>query len=229
MRVAGSFYLRAIDRLDDGIAAASIEAHLPDGSTRMLGGRRPGPHAIVYLHSYRALLRLARAGSVGWYEAWAAGEWSSPDPVPLFDLFMRNRIELGKAARASGFMRLLGKTVQWFRRNSRAGARKNIEYHYDLGNDFYASWLDETMTYSSAVFDHPQDGDEDLAAAQRRKNQLLLDRLQLSPSQKLLEVGCGWGGLADQALEQSAIEYHGITLSSEQKAYADGQGPASSS
>ncbi len=223
MRVAGSFYLRAIDRLDNGIAAGSIEGFLPDGSTRLLGGRNPGPHAIVHLHSYRALLRLARAGSVGWYEAWAAGEWSSPDPVPLFDLFMRNRMELGEAARPSGFMRLLGKAVQWFRRNSRAGARKNIQYHYDLGNDFYASWLDETMTYSSAVFDDQRLGDEDLAAAQRRKNRLLLDRLQLSSGARLLEIGCGWGGLADQALEQSEIEYHGITLSSEQKAYADGR------
>ena len=222
-RVATPFYARAIDRLDAGIAAGSIEGYLPDGTARMLGGRKAGPHAIVHLHSYRALLRLARAGSVGWYEAWAAGEWSSPDPVPLFDLFMRNRIELGEAARPSGAMRVLGKAAQWVKRNSRAGARKNIEYHYDLGNDFYSAWLDETMTYSSAVFAEQSDGQEGLAAAQHHKNKLLLDRLQLADGDSLLEIGCGWGGFADQALNQGNLDYHGITLSSEQKAYADGR------
>ncbi|MEE9433531.1 MAG: cyclopropane-fatty-acyl-phospholipid synthase family protein [Sphingorhabdus sp.] len=221
MRVANPVFRRLLDRIDSGIAAGSIDGRLPDGSPRMLGGRQPGPVAIVHLKSWRALLRLARAGSVGWYEAWAAGEWESPDPVQLFDLFMRNRMELGKAARPSGLMRLIGNAIHWGRRNSKSGARKNIEYHYDLGNDFYAAWLDETMTYSSAVFANPDNSDEPFADAQHRKNDRLLDRLQLADGDSLLEIGCGWGGLADQALRRLDIRYHGITLSAEQKAYTD--------
>ncbi len=219
-RLVGPIGVRILDRIDRGLAAGSIEGHLPNGEMRMLGARRPGPHAVVHVKSWNALVRLARAGSVGWYEAWAAGEWESPDPVPLFDLFMRNRKELGQAARASGWARLAGKAIHWAKRNNKPGARRNIEFHYDLGNDFYAAWLDPSMTYSSAVFaDAGQGGD--LQEAQHRKNALLLERLNLSPGQNMLEIGCGWGSLAEQALRESDIEYRGITLSTEQKSFAD--------
>ncbi len=202
-------------RVDRGLLHGSLELHLPDGAIRMLGGRAQGFTAIVHLESWRALLRLAMGGSVGWFKAWEAGEWSSPDPVALFALFMANARSLGTAARARGLTRLLGRLRHGLRRNSRRGARRNIADHYDLGNDFYALWLDETLTYSCA---RPAFPAEPLADAQRRKMDELLDRLDLKDGDRLLEIGCGWGGLAERALGRARIDYTGLTLSQEQRA-----------
>lgn len=212
---------RLLDHIDAGLDQGAIDATLPDGSRRMLGGRNPGPVAIVELRSWRALVRLMTTGSVGWYRAWAEGEWKSPDPVPLFDLFMRNRHGLGAAGRARGPARLINYMLHLMRRNNRSGARRNIAFHYDLGNDFYAAWLDSSMTYSSAVFADPSAADETLESAQHRKNQLLLDRVALKPGEKLLEIGCGWGALAEVAAGEYGAHVTGITLSEEQKAFAD--------
>lgn len=212
---------KIIDRVDAGMEYGAIEGHLPDGTTRLVGGRGEGPLGIVHLHDWRALLRLARGGSAGWYEAWAAGEWESPDLVPLFDLFARNRVAMGNAARPSGLTAWIGRAAHFLRRNNRKGSRKNIEDHYDLGNDFYAAWLDDTMSYSSAMFKGPFPSGEKLEAAQKRKVETLLARLDLQDGQSLLEIGCGWGGLAEIALRKHHIHYHGITLSAEQKAFAE--------
>jgi cyclopropane-fatty-acyl-phospholipid synthase len=216
--LSARFFGAIINRIDAGLVEGSIEGHLPDGSVRIVGGHGAGPSAVVYLRKWKALTRLVRGGSAGWYEGWAAGDWDSPDLVPIFDLFMRNRLPLGNVARPSGLTKIMGQTAHWLRRNTKAKARENIEAHYDLGNDFYAAWLDPSMTYSSAVFAH--EGQE-LEAAQAHKNALLLDRLKLKDGDSLLEIGCGWGGLAEAAMGQANIRYLGITLSSEQKAYAD--------
>ena len=143
-----------------------------------------------------ALVRLATSGSVGWYKAWTQGEWSSPDPVALFELFAANAVPLGDTGRAKGVFRLVNAIGHRLRDNAPRNARANIAAHYDLGNDFYSAWLDETMTYSSARFASPEESLED---AQRRKIGLLLDRLDLAPGQRLLEIGCGWGSLAIEA------------------------------
>jgi cyclopropane-fatty-acyl-phospholipid synthase len=211
---------RLLDRIDLGLEQGSLESSLPDGTSRLLGGRADGPTCIVDLHSWRALVRLASGGSTGWYRAWAAGEWSSPDPVPLFALFMCNAVALGRVARARGPARWIGRIVHWVRRNSRAGSRHNIAYHYDLGNDFYSLWLDDNMHYSSGLFIDPDNVIESLEAAQRRKVDAILDRLDLRDGDNLLEIGCGWGGLAEQAMERRAIAYSGLTLSAEQADYA---------
>lgn len=216
---AGPFH-RMLDRIDRGLLAGAIEAWLPDGSWRILGGRAPGPVAEVEVKSWTALVRLARSGSVGWYRAWERGEWTSPDPVPLFDLFMRNSLSLGEVARARGAWRGINRLLHWSRRNSRRRALRNIRFHYDLGNDFYAVWLDETMTYSSALFQEPIRADEELAYAQLNKIRALLDRLELRPDQNLLEIGCGWGTLADIAADEYGANVTAITLSDEQRTYA---------
>jgi cyclopropane-fatty-acyl-phospholipid synthase len=218
--VAGGFH-PLLDRIDAGLLEGGIQATLPDGSTRLLGGRAPGPTPIVNLHSWRSLVRLATSGSVGWYKAWQLGEWSSPDPVPLFDLFMRNGESLGSAARAKGAFRLVNWIAHRLRANHKARARRNIEAHYDLGNDFYRAWLDPGMTYSSAVFADPISAAEPLEEAQERKNRLLLDRLGLEPGQHLLEIGCGWGGLAEIAAGDYGVRVTGLTLSRAQKDFAD--------
>ena len=208
---------RIADRIDAGLQFGAIKAQLPDGTTRIVGGRGPGPTAAITIRNWRALFRLAQGGSIGWYEGWAAGDWDSPDPMLIFDLFMRNRLSLGNVARPAGITKFAAKLAHWLNRNSRTKARDNIEAHYDLGNDFYAAWLDDSMTYSSAVFSN---GDT-LETAQQRKVNLMLDRLSLKDGDSLLEIGCGWGSLAEAAVKRTAISYHGITLSSAQKAYAD--------
>lgn len=217
--VAPGFH-RLLDRIDAGLTGGSLDAILPDGTRRMLGGRAAGPACQVHLVHWRALIRLAMSGSAGWYRAWAAGEWTSPDPVPLFALFMTNAAALGDAARPRGPMRWIGRVVHALRRNDRRGSRRNIAYHYDLGNDFYALWLDKNMHYSSALFRDPEDRLENLEQAQRRKVDAVLDRLALKDGADLLEIGCGWGGLAEQAMERCALRYTGLTLSAEQADYA---------
>jgi len=207
-------FLPLIDRVDERLLTGSLELHLPDGTVRLLGANEPGFSAIVYLESWRALARLATSGSTGWYRAWAAGDWSSPDPVALFALFAANARSLGNSARSSGLPRLIGKLKLHRRRNSRRGARRNIAEHYDLGNDFYTTWLDPSLTYSSARPAYPN---EPLEQAQMRKIDALLDRLDLKAGDRLLEIGCGWGSLAQRALERERIAYVGLTLSHEQR------------
>jgi cyclopropane-fatty-acyl-phospholipid synthase len=205
---------KILDRIDAGLAHGSIEATLPDGVTRRLGGRGEGTDAQVTIRDWRALLRLATGGSVGWYQAWEAGEWDSADPVALFALFMENGESLGNAGRAHGPWRLAARVLHWFNRNTRIGSRRNIQAHYDLGNDFYAQWLDPTMSYSSARFDR---GDGDLEAAQHRKIASVADRV--AGAETVLEIGCGWGSLAAE-LAARGSKVTAISLSDEQLAWA---------
>ena len=169
------------------------------------------------LSSWLALARLATSGSVGWYKAWTLGEWSSPDPVAVFELFSVNAVAIGEVGRAKGAFRWVNAIAHRLRDNAPRKARQNIAAHYDLGNDFYSAWLDETMTYSSARFASAEDS---LEAAQLRKVHDLLDRLDLKPGQRLLDVGCGWGTLAIEAAKRGASVV-GLTLSTEQKDWAE--------
>ncbi len=219
--IAAQWCNALLDKMDAGILSGSIQGSLPGGSRRKLGGRAPGPDAEMNIRSWRALIRVGWSGSVGLYEGWTAREWDSPDPVQIFDLFVRNRRSLGDSARASGFARLAGKAMHWLRRNNKPGARRNIEFHYDLGNNFYAAWLDDSMTYSSALFEVPIMDTQSLESAQAAKNEAMLARLHLNDGDSVLEIGCGWGALALAALNHRDIDYHGITLSREQKSYAD--------
>jgi len=211
---------RVLERIDRGLAEGSIDATLPGGEKRIIGGHAPGPCAVVHVVRWRALRRLAAGGSAGWYEAWAAGDWTSPDPVVLFELFMRNRRTLGNVGRARGVSRLARRAWHWLRRNHRAGARRNIAAHYDLGNDFYREWLDPSLTYSSALFDEPISPAQSLEAAQQAKLAAILGRASVEAGDTILEIGCGWGSFA-AAASASGARVHGITLSAEQKAFVD--------
>jgi cyclopropane-fatty-acyl-phospholipid synthase len=216
-RLAAPAFARVLDQLHERLVTGGIEVTLPDGSHRRIGFHSPGAVACVELKSWMALVRLAISGTVGWYKAWELGEWTSPDPVPLFELFMANGVSLGEAGRAKGPARLINRIAHGLRDNAPRKARANIAAHYDLGNDFYAAWLDSTMTYSCARFASP---DESLESAQQRKVKLLLDRIELKPGDRLLEIGCGWGSLAIEAAKRGA-QVVGLTLSREQKAWAD--------
>ncbi len=210
---AGGFH-HILDRIDRGLETGSILAQLPDGQTRLLGGRAPGFDAVVELRDWRALVRLVTGGSVGWYQAWEAGEWDSPDPVPLFALFMANGDALGSTGRAHGPWRWLARLAHWLHRNTRSGARANIHAHYDLGNDFYAQWLDPTMSYSSALFGSDTDT---LEQGQRAKWQRLAGRI--GDPAHVLEIGCGWGGLSGFLAGRGA-DVTAISLSDEQLDWA---------
>ena len=185
-RIAAPAFKRVLGHLHDRLETGGIEASLPDGRERRIGFHRPGPVAVVAIHSWLALVRLATSGSVGWYKAWVAGEWSSPDPVPLFELFMRNGRSLGEIGRAKGVRRRINALAHRLRDNGIGQAKENIAAHYDLGNDFYSEWLDPGMTYSSARF---APGDK-LERAQLRKIELLLDRLEVKPGDEVeLAIG----------------------------------------
>lgn len=206
-------------RIDAGLEQGSILVRLPDGASRRLGGRAPGFAAEVDIADWRALLRLATAGSIGWYQAWEAGEWSSPDPVALFAVFSANAAALGQVGRAKGPWRIAARAMHWLNRNTPARAMRNIHVHYDLGNDFYRAWLDPTMSYSSGY----QLSSDGLEAAQRRKWAQLAQRLG-NPA-TVLEIGCGWGALAGH-LAGRGSRVTAISLSGEQLEWARALHPA---
>ena len=216
-RLTAPAIAKVLDEIHARLACGGIELTLPGGAKRLLGFHAKGPKAVVRLSSWLSLVRLATSGSVGWYKAWTLGEWSSPNPVTVFELFSANAVALGNVGRAKGPFRWVNAIAHRLRDNAPRKARRNIAAHYDLGNDFYAAWLDRTMTYSSARFAAP---DESLEDGQLRKIQTLLDRLKLQPGQRLLDIGCGWGTLAIEAAKRG-VSVVGLTLSTEQKSWAE--------
>ena len=213
-RLAAPAVSKMLDRIDAGLVSGTIFGTLPDGTPRTLGGHAPGFECTFELRSWNALVRIASNGSVGLYQAWEAGEWWSPDPVPLFAMFVQNSPTLGDTARAKGPFRRALRLAHLFNRNTHEGAQRNISAHYDLGNDFYAAWLEETMAYSSALY--PADGG-DLTRAQHAKWQALERRIEGAKS--VLEIGCGWGGLAGR-LHDHGADVTAISLSDEQLGWA---------
>jgi len=209
---AGGFH-KLLDRFEQSLASGTLLAHLPDGTTRVLGGRHPGFEAEIALRDWRALIRLATSGSAGFYQAWEAGEWDSPDPVALFALVVANSDTMGETGRAKGPWRLAAKFLHWLNRNTPAQAKRNIHAHYDLGNDFYAAWLDPTMSYSSGF----AFGDDGLEASQYRKWERLAQRV--GNPQTILEIGCGWGALSNYFAARGS-KVTAISLSDEQLEWA---------
>lgn len=216
-RVFAPGFHKLLDRIDSGLERGAIRCRLPDATMRRLGGHGPGIEAEVDIGDWRALLRLAIGGSAGWYQAWEADEWSSPDPVALFAVFIANAATLGDAGRAKGPWRLASRVLHWLNRNTRVQAERNIQAHYDLGNDFYRVWLDPTMSYSSGY----RFGGDGLEAAQRRKWERLSARLARDGQAPgtLLEIGCGWGALASHFAARGS-RVTAISLSDEQLAWA---------
>ncbi len=203
--------LEMLDRLEGG----AIAIELPDGLRLRAGHGALVAHLRVRDHAVFDET-LAR-GDIGFAESWMDGLWDTEDLAGLLTLLSRNRDALAGAIHGR-MLRLLGHRLSHLlRANTRSGARRNIEAHYDLGNEFYALWLDPTMTYSAAVFDHP---DELLEEAQRRKYRRILHQLDARAGQTILEVGCGWGGFAELAATEFGCHVLGVTLSPSQLAFA---------
>ena len=193
-----------------------LQVTLPDGASLLHRGGLPGAEARLVLHNWRPLRALLLDGDNGFARSYIAGDCSSPDPAALLLFGAQNMAELDARARGTWAARLLARLQHWRNRNSRAGSRRNIMAHYDLGNRFYARWLDESMSYSSAIYASP---DEDLADAQRRKLDRVAALLQPEPGMEILEIGCGWGALAERLARRGA-RVTGLTLSPAQADYA---------
>jgi len=194
----------------------SLSLVLPDGQVIHHTGSEPGPQGQITLHSWRALRRLLWRGDLGFAEGYIAGDWSSTDLVRLIAVGAANLAQLDAEMDGSLPVRVLRRMVHVLRGNSLRGSRRNIAFHYDLGNDFYRPWLDQSMTYSSAIaFAQGQS----LETAQAHKLDRIAHLLHLAPDTSVLEIGCGWGALA-MHLAQAGAEVTGITLSREQLAFA---------
>jgi cyclopropane-fatty-acyl-phospholipid synthase len=200
-----------------------LKLTLPNGDQLEFGDTRDTTlRAQVTLKRWRALQRAVSGGSLGWSEAYLDGDWDSPDIPTVIEWALRNESFFGGSLEAGRLQSLLAKLKHRRNANSRRGSRRNIAYHYDLGNDFYKLWLDDSMSYSSGIYEDDNHA-KDLASlktAQYRKYQRLIDQLGITNGDSVLEIGCGWGGFAEQLLQQTEAQLHGITLSKEQLSFA---------
>ena len=190
---------------------------LPDGSRHQLVGPRPGHAAVLNIRSYRFASRVLRGGDIGFAEGYMAGEWDSPGLAVLLETLANNYDHIRRLFDGNPLVNALNWLGHRLNRNSRRGSRRNIHAHYDLGNAFYQSWLDETMTYSSARFER---SGQPLAEAQRAKYAALARQMDLRTGHSLLEIGCGWGGFAEFAAREVGATVTGITISREQHDFA---------
>jgi len=190
---------------------------LPDGRRFRAEGRGAGPVAQLDIHDGDVFARLIREGDLGFCEAYVEGGWSTPDLMAFMDLVHADNDELFDGFPGLGLLRAYERLRFWLQSNSKTQARKNISHHYDLGNAFYGLWLDETMTYSSALF---RTGQESLEVAQELKYAAMVDQMGVAPGDHVLEIGCGWGGFAEYAAGQRGLKVTGLTISREQHDYA---------
>lgn len=209
-RALKSQFLSTCEGLNDG----QLTLRTPEGERYNFG--TSGPEAEMIIRDWSAVSAMAAHGQVGLGEAYVQGLWDTPSVEGLMALAMRNRDQLSKYDEATIFNKAKFRLVDnVLRANTRGGSRKNIRSHYDVGNEFYQLWLDEGMTYSSGLFEV---GDNDLGAAQKRKNARALSRL--NDGDRVLEIGCGWGGFAEHASNEGR-DVTGITISRNQHSYAE--------
>ncbi|WP_417253183.1 class I SAM-dependent methyltransferase [Celeribacter sp.] len=194
-----------------------LDFALPDGRVFRASGHHPGPVARLDIHSDDVFARLIREGDLGFCEDYLDEGWSTPDLMSFMDLIHAGNDDLYDGFPGMAFVRAYERMRHWMHSNTKRQAKKNISYHYDLGNDFYALWLDETMTYSSALF---ETGQETLAEAQQAKYKSMVDQMGVSAGDHVLEIGCGWGGFAEYAAGERGLKVTGLTISEEQFKFA---------
>jgi cyclopropane-fatty-acyl-phospholipid synthase len=207
---------RRVLRLLAGLAHGTLTLQLPDGSLHRFGSGE-APQAALHLRRWEALGAALRSGDIGFAEAYVAGDWSTPDLPALLALLLRNRRALEDVVYGHWAGQLWYRLRHLLRRNSKTGSRQNIQAHYDLGNAFYSLWLDETMNYSSALFEGGYG--QPMAQAQQAKMRRALRMAGVQPGHRVLEIGCGWGALAELAGAEFGASVTGVTLSTEQLAW----------
>jgi cyclopropane-fatty-acyl-phospholipid synthase len=204
-------------RLMRQITRGRLSVEFPDGYQQAQNGTEAGSDASLQLYHDRAITRLAFGGDIGLAESYIDGDWDSADLVSLLRLGAENLDALENTLSAGGFQKVWNRVEHALRANTRKGSQRNIAFHYDMGNDFYGHWLDETMSYSSALFETPNQG---LAEAQQAKYRRLADAVGLEAGSQIIEIGCGWGGFAEIAARDYNSDVVGLTLSGEQKEFA---------
>ncbi|MFK8068440.1 MAG: class I SAM-dependent methyltransferase [Gammaproteobacteria bacterium] len=200
----------------EGIEKGCLSVMTPDGKVYEFSGREPGGNVGLHLHDWSVFSRIIKKGDIGLAETYREGLWSTSNLTGLFLLAMTNRKKIGGLTFGSRLFSVKERLSYFLRLNTHKGSKKNIHAHYDLGNEFYSLWLDPSMTYSSAIFHNDQ---ETLQQGQLNKYQRIIDNLETS-SGEVLEVGCGWGGFAEHAMQQGNYSIKGITLSQQQHEYA---------
>ncbi len=220
--ISQAFARPALNRLFGSMEGRVLYGHLrvilPDGSSHEVKGSKPGSDATLTLTSWSAIPRIAGGGELGVAEVYMDGLIETPDLKSVLDWALSNSEWFADNMRTYGWSGVISRLHHRFRRNSKSGSRRNIADHYDLGNAFYAEWLDPSMTYSSAVFEGRNSND--LIAAQQEKYKRIAETANMQPGEQVLEIGCGWGGFAEYAVKNVGVNMTCITISKEQYDYA---------
>lgn len=195
----------------------TVHLTTPDGRTVTFAGDREGQEGYVTINRDRAVRRFLIGGHLGWCESYLDGDWDSPDIATFFEVILANAGEMRKTFSGKKLPRFMSWLIHKTHFNSIKGSKKNIYAHYDIGNDFYAHWLDSSMTYSAALF---KDGNETLEKAQENKYRAMADAMHLEPGMSVLEIGCGWGGFAEFLGKNFDVNVTSITISNAQYDYA---------
>lgn len=210
-------YFVQVFKMLQQMSAGRLDIILPDGRVFRSEGANPGPVAQVEIHDPDVFARLIREGELGFSDAYLEGDWSTPDLRSFMDLVHMGTETVYDDFTGKFIVQAYERLRFWLQSNNKKQARKNISYHYDLGNDFYGLWLDETMTYSSALF---ETGQESLEGAQTAKYASLVDEMGAKPGDHILEIGCGWGGFAEYAAKERGLRVTCLTISQEQLNFA---------
>jgi cyclopropane-fatty-acyl-phospholipid synthase len=209
---------RTVFKLLQKLRHGSLTVQLPNGSMQRFGGDAL-PHATLALHNWNVCAAALKSGDIGFAESYIAGDWTTPNLTELLRVLVKNRAEVEAVIYGSWAGRLFYRVKHLLHRNTRANSQKNIHAHYDLGNGFYGLWLDETMNYSSALFNG--DMTQPMVDAQLAKVRRALTEAAVKPGDRVLEIGCGWGALAEMATTEMGANVTGVTLSTEQLAFAN--------
>ena len=211
------YFAAAFETAQHQMKRGRLDFCLPDGRIFRAEGASPGPVAEIAIINPDCFARLIRDGDLGFCEAYLEGGWTTPDLQGFMDLIHSGNTQVYDAFPGLTMVRMYERMRFWLQSNSRRQARKNIAHHYDLGNAFYKLWLDDSMTYSSALF---KSGQESLETAQEQKYASMVDQLGTQPGDHVLEIGCGWGGFAEYAAGQRGLRVTGLTISQAQHDYA---------
>lgn len=210
------WHARLVLKVLDKIKVGQLELIAPDGAVYHFKGSQKGMTAVMHVKDWAVSKECIKSGDIGLAETYIDGLWDTPDLQALLRLFASNREALEKLIYGSWWGTIFYRIKHWFHRNSKSGSKKNIHAHYDIGNPFYSLWLDPSMTYSSAYF-----GGKDISLyeAQQAKYNKIIDSIAPSPNDRLLEVGCGWGGFMEASLKRD-LQVDCLTISQEQAKYA---------
>ena len=210
-------YFKQVFDITSRINNGRVDYVLDDGRIFRAEGKAPGPVCELHIHDDGVFARMIREGQLGFCDAYLEEQWSTPDLQAFMDAIHADNNEVFDGFPGQWLVQTYERLRFWLQRNTKDQAKKNISYHYDLGNDFYGLWLDDTMTYSSAIF---ETGQESMEAAQTAKYKSMVDQMGVKEGDHVLEIGCGWGGFAEYAAKERGLKVTCLTISQEQFNYA---------